>query len=126
MIQLAAYFTIALVVLIIMVKLISKYKLYKEVERNREKPYRIVKNGLGEFILQHFFYFEIEDNGENKFYAKWENVDKFDTYEDALIEYNMRMNEHEKRLMEKLKEDGEKIKEENQKRLENTIVKVLK
>jgi len=101
-----------------------------EYEKLMNIPYRVVKNGLGKYQLQHYMKIQhnytTDDPRDVGYHYEWVTVDTYDELQDAKIQYRIRLAEA-KHL--KAKEDEKKKSEEElkkQKDLENTIVEVIK
>ena len=123
------YFILGIVVLFLVVGLIASRYVDKAVANNPTKPFRIVENGLGEFVLQE--YREIVENRpphsrfETKKY-RWEVIDKSADLSEMEKLYKVKMEEYERAEKEKEKMLKQLQDKEEYERLEKEIVRVIK
>lgn len=98
-------------------------------QKDREKPWRVVKNALGQYLLQNYKVVEKSWTDDRPFVTyewKWVTVETFDDEDAAIIKMNYEMGElqktreHEKAVNEQM----EKAKKE--KELAETIVEIVK
>ena len=98
-------------------------------QKDREKPWRVVKNALGQYLLQNYKVVEKSWSDDRPFVTyewKWVTVETFDDEDAAIIKMNYEMGElqktreHEKAVNEQM----EKAKKE--KELAETIVEIVK
>lgn len=98
-------------------------------QKDREKPWRVVKNALGQYLLQNYKVIEKSWTDDRPFVTyewKWVTVETFDDEDAAIIKMNYEMGElqktreHEKAVNEQM----EKAKKE--KELAETIVEIVK
>lgn len=95
------------------------------------KPYRIAKNGLGEYLLQSYEdvspkYLDNEDPLRRNRIYKYVTIKKFDMLDEAIVSYKKHMEEYN--LDMKVEHDKEEYQKsiDKKKELEQTIVKVYK
>lgn len=93
------------------------YLLIKHIKRSKVKcPFRIVENGLGEYILQEYDYLNTE----------WKNIDSSGDYLEMECLYNERVKSW-KEFEQYKKFNDKKMKETKEyEKLSKKIVKVLK
>jgi hypothetical protein len=123
------YFILGIVVLFLVVGLIASRYVDKAVANNPTKPFRIVENGLGEFVLQE--YKEVVENmpPHSRYYTKkyrWEVVDKSADLSEMEKLYKVKMEEYERAEKEKEKMLKQLQDKEEYEKLEKQIVRVIK
>ena len=125
------YFILGIVVLFLVVGLIASRYVDKAVANNPTKPFRIVENGLGEFVLQE--YREYTPNFENEDPRKglvkkyrWEVIDKSADLSEMEKLYKAKMDEYERAEKEKEKMLKQLQDKEEYEKLEKQIVRIVK
>lgn len=118
-------------VVLVVSGLIVAIKEQVDDEKAMNIPYRVVKNGLGKYLLQK--YKKIKHNyttdvprRDSVYHYEWVTIDTYDDLQDAKIQYRIRLAEakHQMEKEAKCKKSEEELKK--QKELENTIVEVIK
>ena len=104
-------------------------KQANEEQKDREKPWRVVKNALGEYLLQNYKPIEKSWSDDRPFTIyewKWVTVETFDDEQAAIIKMNYEMGELQK-TREYEKSVNEKMaKAKKEKELAETIVEIIK
>ena len=98
-------------------------------QKYRERPWRVVKNALGQYLVQNYTVVEkswTDDYIFETYEWMWVTVETFDDEQAAIIKMNYELGElQKKREYEKaVKEQMEKAKKE--KELAETIVEIIK
>lgn len=97
--------------------------------KKREKPWRVVKNALGQYLLQNYKSIEkawIDDRPFVTYEWKWVTVATFEDEQAAIIKMNYELGELKKKI-ETAKIANEKIaKAKKEKELAETIVEIIK
>lgn len=97
--------------------------------KKREKPWRVVKNALGQYLLQNYKSIEkawIDDRPFVTYEWKWVTVATFEDEQAAIIKMNYELGELKKKI-ETEKIANEKIaKAKKEKELAETIVEIIK
>lgn len=104
-------------------------KQANEEQKDRDKPWRVVKNALGQYLLQNYKHIEkswCDDRPFQHYEWKWVTVETFDDEQAAIIKMNYELGElQKKREYEKaVNEKMAKVKKE--KELAETIVEIVK
>lgn len=104
-------------------------KQANEEQKDREKPWRVVKNALGEYLLQNYKPIEKSWSDDRPFTIyewKWVTIETFDDEQAAIIKMNYEMGELQK-TREYEKAVNEKMaKAKKEKELAETIVEIIK
>lgn len=104
-------------------------KQANEEQKIREKPWRVVKNALGQYLLQNYKPVEkcwTDDNPFVTYEWKWVTVESFDDEQAAIIKMNYELGELKKQI-ESVKNANEKMaKAKKEKELAETIVEIIK
>ena len=104
-------------------------KQANEEQKDREKPWRVVKNALGQYLLQNYKPIEKAWTDDNPFVTyewKWVTVQAFDDEQAAIIKMNYELGELKKQI-ESVKIANEKMaKAKKEKELAETIVEIIK
>ena len=104
-------------------------KQANEEQKDREKPWRVVKNALGEYLLQNYKPIEkswCDDRPFTTYEWKWVTIERFDDEQAAIIKMNYEMGELQK-TREYEKSVNEKMaKAKKEKELAETIVEIIK
>lgn len=117
-------------VVLVVSGLVMALKEQAEYEKLMNIPYRIVKNGVGKYLLQRYKQikhdYTTDDPRDVGYHYEWVTIDTYDDLQDAKIQYRIRAAEakHLKEKEEQSKKSEEELKK--QKELENTIVEVIK
>ena len=98
-------------------------------QKYRERPWRVVKNALGQYLVQNYKVVEkswTDDYIFETYELMWVTVETFDDEQAAIIKMNYELGElQKKREYEKaVKEQMEKAKKE--KELAETIIEIIK
>lgn len=97
--------------------------------KKREKPWRVVKNALGQYLLQNYKSIEkawIDDRPFVTYEWKWVTVATFEDEQAAIIKMNYELGELKKKI-ETAKIANEKmVKAKKEKELAETIVEIIK
>lgn len=97
--------------------------------KKREKPWRVVKNALGQYLLQNYKSIEkawIDDRPFVTYEWKWVTVATFEDEQAAIIKMNYELGELKKKI-ETAKIANEKMaKAKKEKELAETIVEIIK
>lgn len=100
-----------------------------EEQKVRDKPWRVVKNALGQYLLQNYKCIEKEYCDDRPFIThewKWVTVETFDDEQASIIKYNYELEEFKKKI-ESDKIANEKMeKAKKEKELAETIVEIIK
>lgn len=104
-------------------------KQANQEQKYRERPWRVVKNALGQYLVQNYKVVEKSWTADYMFKTykwMWVTVETFDDEQAAIIKMNYELGElHKTRDYEKsVKEEMEKAKKE--KELAETIVEIIK
>ena len=104
-------------------------KQANEEQKVRDKPWRVVKNALGQYLLQNYKAVEKSWTDDNPFVTyewKWVTVESFDDEQAAIIKMNYELGElNKKKESEKIA--NEKLaKAKKEKELAETIVEIIK
>lgn len=104
-------------------------KQANEEQKIREKPWRVVKNALGQYLLQNYKPIEKSWTDDNPFVTyewKWVTVQAFDDEQAAIIKMNYELGELKKQI-ESVKIANEKMAQaKKEKELAETIVEIIK
>lgn len=106
-------------------------KQANQEQKYREKPWRVVKNALGQYLVQNYKVVEKSWTDDNPFVTvtyewKWVTVETFDDEQAAIIKMNYELGELQKKR-EYDKAVKEKIaKAKKEKELAETIVEIIK
>ena len=100
-----------------------------EEQKVRDKPWRVVKNALGQYLLQNYKPIEkawSDDRPFKDYEWKWVTVETFDDEQAAIIKMNYELSELQK-TREYEKAVNEKMaKAKKEKELAETIVEIVK
>jgi hypothetical protein len=117
-------------VVIVVSGLIMALKEQADAEKSLNIPYRVVKNGLGKYLLQRYkkiqHNYSTDDPRDLGYHYEWVTVDTYDDLQDAKIQYRIRLAEakHEKEKEEQKKKSIEELKKQQEE--ENKIVEIIK
>lgn len=117
-------------VIVVVSGLIVALKEQADAEKSLNIPYRIVKNGLGKYLLQRYkkitHNYTTDDQRDLGYHYEWVTIDTYDDLQDAKIQYRIRLAEakHQMEKEAQSKKSEEELKK--QKELENKIVEIIK
>lgn len=104
-------------------------KQANEEQKDREKPWRVVKNALGQYLLQNYKAVEKYWTDDNPFVTyewKWVTVETFDDEQAAIIKMNYELGELKKKLETEKIANEKMAKAKKEKELAETIVEIIK
>lgn len=123
------YFIVAGFIVFIVCLCLYFNKQANEEQKNRDKPWRVVKNALGQYLVQNYRQVEkcwTDDNPFVTYEWKWVTVQAFDDEQAAIIKMNYELGELKKQI-ESVKIANEKMaKAKKEKELAETIVEIVK
>lgn len=123
------YFIVGAFIVFIVCLCLYFNKQANEEQKNQEKPWRVVKNALGQYLLQNYKPIEKSWTDDNPFVTyewKWVTVQAFDDEQAAIIKMNYELGELKKQI-ESVKIANEKLaKAKKEKELAETIVEIIK
>lgn len=104
-------------------------KQAKQKQKDIDRPWRVVKNALGQYLVQNYKVVKKFWNDANPFVTyewKWVTVETFDDEQDAIIKMNYELGKFNK-MKETEKIANEKMaKAKKEKELAETIVEIIK
>lgn len=123
------YLIISSIVVFMVCLVIILQKQANQEQKYRERPWRVVKNALGQYLVQNYTIVEKSWTDDYPFVTyewKWVTVETFDDEQAAIIKMNYEQGElQKKREYDKaVKEKIAKAKKENE--LAETIVEIIK
>ena len=123
------YFIVGAFIVFIVCLCLYLNKQANAEQKDRERPWRVVKNALGQYLVQNYTVVEKSWTADYIFETyewMWVTVETFDDEQAAIIKMNYELGElHKTRDYEKsVKEEMEKAKKE--KELAETIVEIIK
>ena len=98
-------------------------------QKDREKPWRVVKNALGQYLLQNYKVVEKSWSDDRPFVTyewKWVTVETFDDEDAAIIKMNYEMGELQKTREHEKAVNEQMAKAKKEKELAETIVEIVK
>lgn len=123
------YFIVAGFIVFIVCLCLYFNKQANEEQKNRDKPWRVVKNALGQYLLQNYKKVEKSWTDDRPFVTyewKWVTVQAFDDEQAAIVKMNYELGEMKKQI-ESVKIANEKMeKAKKEKELAETIVEIIK
>lgn len=123
------YFIVGAFIVFIVCLCLYFNKQANEEQKNQEKPWRVVKNALGQYLVQNYKPIEKSWTDDNPFVTyewKWVTVQAFDDEQAAIIKMNYELGELKKQI-ESVKIANEKLaKAKKEKELAETIVEIIK
>lgn len=123
------YFIVGAFIVFIICLCLYFNKQANEEQKDREKPWRVVKNALGQYLLQNYKAIEKSWTDDRPFITyewKWVTVQAFDDEQAAIIKMNYELGELKKQI-ESVKIANEKLaKAKKEKELAETIVEIIK
>lgn len=123
------YFIVGAFIVFIVCLCLYLNKQANQEQKYRERPWRVVKNALGQYLVQNYTVVEKSWTADYIFETyewMWVTIETFDDEQAAIIKMNYELGElQKKREYEKsVKEEMEKAKKE--KELAETIVEIIK
>lgn len=100
-----------------------------EEQKVRDKPWRVVKNALGQYLLQNYKPIEKSSCDDRPFVTyewKWVTVETFDDEQAAIIKMNYELGELQKKREYEKVVNEKKAKAKKEKELAETIVEIVK
>lgn len=94
-----------------------------------EKPWRVAKNALGQYLLQNYKSIEIDWTDDRPFVTyewKWVTVETFEDEQAAIIKMNYELGELEKKIESDKIANEKMAKAKKEKELAETIVEIIK
>ena len=123
------YFIVGAFIVFIVCLCLYFNKQANEEQKNIDKPWRVVKNALGQYLLQNYKAIEKSWTDDRPFITyewKWVTVQAFDDEQAAIIKMNYELGELKKQI-ESVKIANEKLaKAKKEKELAETIVEIIK
>lgn len=104
-------------------------KQANEEQKDREKPWRVVKNALGQYLLQNYKKIEKSWTDDRPFVTyewKWVTVETFDDEQTAIIKMNYELGELQKKREYDNIVKEKMAKAQKEKELAETIVEIIK
>lgn len=123
------YLIISSIVVFMVCLVIILQKQAKQEQKDIDRPWRVVKNALGQYLVQNYKVVKKFWNDANPFVTyewKWVTVETFDDEQAAIIKMNYELGKFNK-MKETEKIANEKIaKAKKEKELAETIVEIIK
>lgn len=104
-------------------------KQENDERKQREKPWRVAKNALGQYLLQNYKSIEIDWTDDRPFVTyewKWVTVETFEDEQAAIIKMNYELGELEKKIESDKIANEKMAKAKKEKELAETIVEIIK
>ena len=123
------YFIVGAFIVFIVCLCLYLNKQANQEQKDREKPWRVVKNALGQYLLQHYCKKEfvyISDRDMTRYEWKWETIKTYDDKDEAIAMFNYKLAEFENEEKEKKQKENDKLAEQKEKELAETIVEIIK
>jgi len=123
------YFIVGAIIVFIVCLCLYLNKQANEEQKNRDKPWRVVKNALGQYLLQHYCKKEfvyISDRDMTRYEWKWETIKTYDDKDEAIAMLNYKLAEFENEEKEKKQKEIDKLAAKKEKELAETIVEIIK
>lgn len=113
------YFIVGAFIVFMVCLCIFLQKQANAEQKDRDRPWRVVKNALGQYLVQNYKVVEKSWTDDNPFVTyewKWVTIETFDDEQAAIIKFNYELGElQKKREYEKsVKEEMEKAKKEKE------------
>lgn len=124
-----SYLIISSIIVFMVCLCIYLQKQANQEQKDREKPWRVVKNALGQYILQHYCKKEfvyISDRDMTRYEWKWETIKTYDDKDEAIAMFNYKLAEFENEEKEKKQKENDKLASQKEKELAETIVEIIK
>lgn len=123
------YLIISSIVVFMVCLVIILQKQAKQEQKDIDRPWRVVKNALGQYLVQNYKVVKKFWNDANPFVTyewKWVTVETFDDEQAAIIKMNYELGKFNK-MKETEKIANEKMaKVKKEKELAETIVEIIK
>lgn len=123
------YLIISSIVVFMVCFVIILQKQAKQKQKDIDRPWRVVKNALGQYLVQNYKVVKKFWNDANPFVTyewKWVTVETFDDEQAAIIKMNYELEKFNK-MKETEKIANEKMaKAKKEKELAETIVEIIK
>ena len=123
------YFIIGAFIVFMICLCIYLQKQANAEQKDRERPWRVVKNALGQYLLQHYCKREfvyISDRDMTRYEWKWETIKTYDDKDEAIAMLNYKLAEFENEEKEKKQKENDKLAAQKEKELAETIVEIIK
>lgn len=123
------YFIIGAFIVFMVCLCIFLQKQANAEQKDRERPWRVVKNALGQYLLQHYCKREfvyISDRDMTRYEWKWETIKTYDDKDEAIAMLNYKLAEFENEEKEKKQKENDKLAAQKEKELAETIVEIIK
>lgn len=123
------YFIIGAFIVFMVCLCIFLQKQANAEQKDRERPWRVVKNALGQYLLQHYCKKEfvyISDRDITRYEWKWETIKTYDDKDEAIAMLNYKLAEFENEEKEKKQKENDKLAAQKEKELAETIVEIVK
>ena len=123
------YFIVGAFIVFMVCLCIFLQKQANAEQKDRERPWRVVKNALGQYLLQHYCKKEfvyISDRDMTRYEWKWETIKTYDDKDEAIAMLNYKLAEFENEEKEKKQKENDKLAEQKEKELAETIVEIIK
>ena len=123
------YFIIGAFIVFMVCLCIFLQKQANAEQKDRERPWRVVKNALGQYLLQHYCKREfvyISDRDMTRYEWKWETLKTYDDKDEAIAMLNYKLAEFENEEKEKKQKENDKLAAQKEKELAETIVEIIK
>ena len=123
------YLIISSIVVFMVCLVIILQKQANQEQKNIERPWRVVKNALGQYLLQNYKVVEKSFNVDEPFVTyewKWVTVETFDDEQTAIIKMNYELGELQKKREYDNIVKEKMAKAQKEKELAETIVEIIK
>lgn len=123
------YFIVGAFIVFMVCLCIFLQKQANAEQKDRERPWRVVKNALGQYLLQHYCKKEfvyISDKDMTRYEWKWETLKTYDDKDEAIAMLNYKLAEFENEEKEKKQKENDKLAAQKEKELAETIVEIIK
>ena len=127
------YFIIGAFIVFMVCLCIFLQKQANAEQKDRERPWRVVKNALGQYLLQHYckkeFVYKSDryiTRYESRYEWKWETIKTYDDKDEAIAMLNYKLAEFENEEKEKKQKENDKLAAQKEKELAETIVEIVK
>lgn len=123
------YFIVGAFIVFMICLVIILQKQANQEQKDRERPWRVVKNALGQYLLQNYKVVEKSWNANYTFVKyewKWVTVETFDDEQTAIIKMNYELGELQKKREYDNIVKEKMAKAQKEKELAETIVEIIK
>ena len=123
------YFIVGAFIVFMICLVIILQKQANQEQKDRERPWRVVKNALGQYLLQNYNVVEKSWNDNYTFVKyewKWVTVETFDDEQTAIIKMNYELGELQKKREYDNIVKEKMAKAQKEKELAETIVEIIK